>query len=99
MLVLINRCISDFNPIPLFLTECFTQCNVNYLRSAIGQSSLGHISPLAAYDKEGDRFLILDVSRYKYPPVWVEAAALFAAMNTTDKGNENRTRGYVIVGR
>jgi len=72
---------------------------VNYLRSAIGQSSLGHISPLAAYDKEGDRFLILDVSRYKYPPVWVEAAALFAAMNTTDKDNENRTRGYVIVGR
>jgi hypothetical protein len=60
---------------------------------------LGHISPLAAYDKEGDRFLILDVSRYKYPPVWVEAAALFAAMNTTDKDNENRTRGYVIVGR
>jgi hypothetical protein len=72
---------------------------VNYLRSAIGQSSMGHISPLAAYDKDSDRFLILDVSRYKYPPVWVEAAALFAAMNTVDKDNDNRTRGYVIVGR
>jgi hypothetical protein len=71
---------------------------VNYLRSAIGQSSMGHISPLAAYDKNGDRFLILDVSRYKYPPVWVKAAALFAAMSTVDKDNGNRTRGYVIVG-
>jgi hypothetical protein len=58
---------------------------VNYLRSAIRQSSMGHISPLAAYEKDGDRFLILDVSRYKYPPVWVEAAALFAAMNTVTK--------------
>ena len=72
---------------------------VNYLRSAIGQRSMGHISPLAAYDKVGDRFLILDVSRYKYPPVWVKAADLFAAMNTIDADNSNRTRGYVIVGR
>jgi Phytochelatin synthase len=35
---------------------------------AIGQEQGGHISPLAAYDAETDRFLILDVSRYKYPP-------------------------------
>ncbi len=49
---------------------------VNYLRSGIGQSAIGHISPLAAYDKDSDRFLILDVSRYKYPPVWVEAQSL-----------------------
>jgi hypothetical protein len=42
---------------------------VNYLRKAIGQEKGGHISPLAAYDAETDRFLILDVSRYKYPPV------------------------------
>lgn len=60
---------------------------------------MGHISPLAAYDKVGDQFLILDVSRYKYPPVWVKAADLFAAMNTIDADNSTRTRGYVIVGR
>jgi glutathione-S-conjugate glycine hydrolase len=42
----------------------------NYLRKAIGQEKGGHISPLAAYDVETDRFLILDVSRYKYPPVY-----------------------------
>lgn len=72
---------------------------VNYLRKTIGQERGGHISPLAAYDKESDRFLILDVARYKYPPVWVTAADLFAAMNTPDADNGNRTRGYVLVSR
>jgi hypothetical protein len=70
---------------------------VNYLRKAIGQESGGHISPLAAYDAETDRFLILDVSRYKYPPVWVGAADLFQAMNTTDADNQGKTRGYVLI--
>jgi hypothetical protein len=70
---------------------------VNYLRKAIGQEAGGHISPLGAYDEDTDRFLILDVSRYKYPPVWVEAETLFAAMNTTDADNGDRTRGYVSV--
>jgi hypothetical protein len=70
---------------------------VNYLRKAIGQEKGGHISPLAAYDATRDRFLILDVARYKYPPVWVKAADLFAAMSTQDSDNENRMRGYVLV--
>lgn len=70
---------------------------VNYLRKAIGQEKGGHISPLGAYDAETDRFLILDVSRYKYPPVWVTAPELFAAMNTTDADNQDRTRGFVLV--
>jgi hypothetical protein len=72
---------------------------VNYLRKAIGQERGGHISPLAAYDVETDRFLILDVARYKYPPVWVKADELFAAMNTTDADNQNKTRGFVLVRR
>ena len=70
---------------------------VNYLRKAIGQEKGGHISPVAAYDAETDRFLILDVSRYKYPPVWVTAPQLFDAMNTTDSDNQNKTRGFVLV--
>src|SRR6185437_4183325 len=70
---------------------------VNYLRRAMGQERGGHISPLAAYDAAADRFLILDVARYKYPPVWVTAADLFAAMNTPDADNENRTRGFVVI--
>jgi len=70
---------------------------VNYLRKAIGQERGGHISPLAAYDAKADRFLILDVARYKYPPVWVKTAEIFDAMNTTDSDNDNKTRGYVLV--
>ena len=72
---------------------------VNYLRKAIGQQTGGHISPLAAYDAKEDRFLILDVARYKYPPVWVKASDLFAAMNTTDRSNDDKTRGYVLVAK
>ncbi|HEX7110005.1 MAG TPA: phytochelatin synthase family protein [Aestuariivirga sp.] len=72
---------------------------VNYLRKAIGQERGGHISPLAAFDAESDRFLILDVARYKYPPVWVKTAELFAAMNTQDSDNENKTRGYVLIAK
>jgi hypothetical protein len=72
---------------------------VNYLRKAIGQEKGGHISPLAAYDAEADMFLILDVARYKYPPVWVKTEELFAAMNTTDADNDNKTRGFILISR
>lgn len=70
---------------------------INYLRKAIGQERGGHISPLAAFDAKADRFLILDVARYKYPPVWVKTAEIFDAMNTQDSDNDNKTRGYVLV--
>ncbi len=70
---------------------------VNYLRKALGEKLGGHISPLAAYDGKADRFLILDVARYKYPPVWVKTADIFAAMNTPDAVNDNKTRGFVLV--
>jgi len=72
---------------------------VNYLRMKIGQEKFGHISPLAAYDADTDRFLILDVARYKYPPVWVSAAGLYDAMNTPDADNDNKTRGFVLIAR
>ncbi len=62
----------------------------------MGQERGGHISPLAAYHEETDRFLILDVARYKYPPVWVEAATLWEAMNTMDT-TAGKTRGFVTV--
>ncbi len=72
---------------------------VNYLRTALGQEKYGHISPLAAYDAKADRFLILDVARYKYPPVWVKSSDLFDAMNTPDPSNGGKTRGFVIVAK
>jgi hypothetical protein len=72
---------------------------VNYFRNTLGQQKGGHFSPLAAYDRETDRFMILDVARYKYPPVWVKAEELFAAMNTKDSDNNDKSRGYVLVSR
>ncbi|WP_410500459.1 phytochelatin synthase family protein [Chroococcidiopsis sp. SAG 2025] len=71
---------------------------VNYLRRKIGQERGGHISPIAAYNQQTDRFLILDVSRYKYPPVWVKATDLWQAMDTTDRVS-GKTRGFVLVSK
>ncbi|MBW4500787.1 MAG: phytochelatin synthase family protein [Scytonema hyalinum WJT4-NPBG1] len=71
---------------------------VNYLRREIGQEKGGHISPLAAYNEKMDRFLIMDVSRYKYPPVWVKTADLWKAMATPDSVSR-KTRGFVFVSR
>ncbi|MEJ6480365.1 phytochelatin synthase family protein [Nostoc punctiforme UO1] len=71
---------------------------VNYLRKEIGQETGGHISPLAAYNEQTDRFLILDVSRYKYPPVWVKTADLWKAMLTTD-ASVNKSRGFVFISK
>ncbi len=70
---------------------------INYSRPVLEQEGFGHISPLAAYDAKQDRFLVLDVARYKYPPVWVSAEDLYKAMNTPDKSNGGKTRGYVVV--
>ena len=69
---------------------------VNYQRGTLGQDATGHISPLAAYDADTDRVLILDTAAYKYPPTWVPVASLFAAMNTIDS-ETGATRGYVEV--
>ncbi len=69
---------------------------VNYLRRTLGQERGGHISPLAAYDADTDQFLILDVSRYKYPPVWVSAEMLWQAINTTDSVS-GKTRGFLLI--
>lgn len=71
---------------------------VNYLRKEIGQDTGGHISPLAAYNQSTDQFLIMDVSRYKYPPVWVKTADLWKAMNTVDTASR-KMRGFVFVSR
>jgi len=71
---------------------------VNYTRKAIGQNGDGHISPVGAYDADTDRVLVLDVAKYKYPPVWMTVADLYKAINTIDSGS-NKTRGIVVVSK
>jgi hypothetical protein len=67
---------------------------VNFLRSELAQAGGGHHSPLAAYDKKTDRFLMLDVARYKYPAYWVKTQDLWKAANTIDG---NQSRGFIVV--
>lgn len=71
---------------------------VNYHRPAIGQPGPGHISPIAAYDAQTDQFLILDVSRYKHEPLWLNAEILWKGMRAVD-GESGRSRGLLVVSR
>jgi hypothetical protein len=71
---------------------------VNFSRDRVTQEGGGHFSPLAAYDAKSDRFLVLDTARYKYPPFWVRAEDLWAAMDTVDEAAKAK-RGFLIIGR
>ncbi|WP_299495725.1 phytochelatin synthase family protein [uncultured Shewanella sp.] len=71
---------------------------VNFDRKALQQEGGGHVSPVVAYHEAQDRFLILDVARYKLPSYWVKTEHLFKAMSGVDN-HSKRSRGYVIVGK
>lgn len=68
----------------------------NFSRGELGQESGGHFSPIGAYHRASDRFLILDVARYKFPPLWVPAGKLWAALHTDDRVS-GKSRGWLIV--
>lgn len=67
---------------------------VNYHRPELGQPGGGHLSPLGAYDRTSDSFLILDVNANAQHWVWAPAKSLFAAMRTRG-GPDNR--GFLLV--
>ena len=69
---------------------------VNYQREVLGQRRVGHISPVAAYDRQSDSVLILDTATYNYPATWVPLPRLHAAMVVTDPAS-GRSRGFVEV--
>jgi hypothetical protein len=71
---------------------------VNYLRAKLGQVGSGHWSVLAAYDMKSDKVLILDVAKYKYPPVWISISTLLDAINTLDS-TSMQSRGLVLVSK
>jgi hypothetical protein len=58
---------------------------INYDRKVLQQVGGGHYSPVGAYHAPTDSFLVMDVAKYKYPPVWVGADTLFDAMGTVDR--------------
>ena len=71
---------------------------LNFNRRFIGQAGGGHWSPLAAYHEASDSALLLDVARYKYPPVWVPLAHLLAAAQDPDSVS-GKARGVLVVSK
>jgi len=57
---------------------------VNYQCEVLGQSRVGHISPVGAYSAASDQIQILDTADYKYPYTWAPLAALDEAMQEKD---------------
>ena len=69
---------------------------INFLRSPLKHEGGGHFCPLGAYHRQSDRFLVMDVARYKYAPWWIPAGDLFTAMQTQDS-TSGKNRGYLLV--
>ena len=70
---------------------------VNYHMGELGQGSFfGHFSPLGAYHKESDRFLIFDTWPHT-EECWANTEALFRSMKGIDPYSNNLTRGFVIM--
>lgn len=67
---------------------------VSFFRPVLAQKGGGHLSPLGAYDKTSDSFLLLDVNPNGHTWAWVPAPILIKAMRTPDV-HENR--GYLLV--
>ena len=70
---------------------------VNYSRAALSQEGVGHTSPLGAYHAGTDRFLILDVARYKTPAIWITAQHLFEAMAAPKSPGSSQARGFLLI--
>ena len=59
-------------------------------------SDAGHIAPVAAYDAEKKRVLILDPDRDWYEPYWISEQRFVEGMNTKDSETSD-FRGYILV--
>ena len=69
---------------------------VNYHMAELGQGQLGgHHSPLGAYHKDSDRFLIFD-TWYDTEECWAKTEDLFKSMTGIDKFS-GKTRGFLVV--
>lgn len=72
------------------LRERDSRVLLNYDRGGIGQgpNGHGHWSPLGGYDPLSDRFLVMDVAKYKHPIVWVTWDDLYGGASTLDSCGE-----------
>ena len=56
----------------------------------------GHFSPIAAYHKQSDQCLVMDVARFKYAPYWVSVSDLFEATKPEDE-TTGKSRGWFLM--
>lgn len=59
-------------------------------------TDVGHISPVAAFDEQRQKVLVMDPDREYYEPYWVSVDTFISGMATLDKGAKNY-RGYIMV--
>ena len=71
---------------------------LNFDRKSLNEVGGGHWSPLAAYHPASDSVLVMDVARYKYPPLWVSVRELFAGSQTVDAVS-GKSRGIVVISK
>ena len=57
---------------------------------------VGHFSPVTAYNRSTDEFLVMDVARYFTGPYWVDAKQLFKAVQTVDSSS-GKSRGILVI--
>lgn len=70
---------------------------VNFDHSIFTNSeSVGHFSPVGAYDAEKKRVLIMDTYRRDFEPYWVPEDLLLKGMMTRDN-DANDFRGYLLI--
>ena len=68
----------------------------NFNMSQLGYNvNFGHFSPIAAYHKNEDMFLVMDVWPFT-PPAWIKTSLLFQAIATIDS-DSNLPRGFLRV--
>lgn len=71
---------------------------VSFSRQALGQTGIGHFSPIAGYHRERRMVLVLDVARFKYPSYWVSIDTLWAAMQPPDP-DTGKCRGFIKLSK
>jgi len=85
------------------LDECFPNSKdtvkkrllVSFCRKSMGQYGSGHFAPVAAYNRDEQRVLLLEVNSYRYQHVWAPVDLLWRAMST--KTGFGYSRGYSTV--
>ncbi|GMP91311.1 hypothetical protein CsSME_00042064 [Camellia sinensis var. sinensis] len=95
-----NLCtIDDFRN---YVLKCATSTDyhmVSYFdRSHFKQIGGSHISPIGAYHGGRDLVLVMDVSRFEYPPFWIPLTLLWQAMTSIDKATGNHM-GFMVLTR